>query len=152
MVVGQDATGAMFGIWEPQEHKGAQLVNEHATFSWNELLTRDVAAATRFYGAVFDLTFEPLPEVDASLYQIFKVGDRIAGGIGALPEATPAEVPPHWMTYFHLDDVDAGFERVRELGGEVLGDPIDSPYGRLARAQDPQGGAFSLIRGANLAP
>jgi predicted enzyme related to lactoylglutathione lyase len=44
--------------------------------------------------------------------------------------------------------VDAGFERVRELGGEVLAEPFDSPYGRWAPMRDPQGGLFRLIKGA----
>jgi len=149
MVVGQDPTGAMFGIWEPQEHKGAQLVNENATLTWNELQTRDVESAARFYGALFGFAFESLPETEASVYQVLKLGDRYVGGIGALPEGTPADVPPYWLTYFHLDDVDAGFERVRELGGEVLGDPVDSPYGRFAPVRDPQGGVFALIRAAS---
>jgi uncharacterized protein len=152
MLVGQDPTGAMFGVWEPQAHIGAELVNENAALSWNELLTRDVGAATRFYGAVFGLSFENLPATDASAYQIVKVGDNIVGGIGGMPDGTPPEIPTHWMTYFHLDDVDAGFERVRELGGDLLGEPIDSPYGRFARVQDPQGGVFSLIRAADPAP
>ncbi|MGH2948898.1 MAG: VOC family protein [Solirubrobacteraceae bacterium] len=43
---------------------------------------------------------------------------------------------------------DAGFERARELGGELLGEPMDSPYGRWAPVRDPQGGVFRLIRGA----
>jgi predicted enzyme related to lactoylglutathione lyase len=149
MVVGQDPTGAMFGIWEPQEHKGAQLVNENATLTWNELLTRDVQRAARFHGALFGFAFESLPATEASVYQVLKLGDRFVGGIGTLPEGTPADVPPYWLTYFQLDDVDAGFERARELGGEVLGDPIDSPYGRFASVRDPQGGVFALIRAAS---
>jgi uncharacterized protein len=60
----------------------------------------------------------------------------------------PAEAPPHWLAYFQLDDVDAGLERVRSLGGQVLRDPVDTPYGRYAPVQDPQGATFVLIRGA----
>ena len=66
-----------------------------------------------------------------------------------MPDEVPAEAPPHWLAYFWLDDVDAGFERVQELGGEVLREPVDSPYGRFAPVQDPQGGVFALIRPAS---
>ena len=66
-----------------------------------------------------------------------------------MSDEVPAEVPASWMVYFALDDVDAGFERAKELGGEVLREPTDSPYGRLAPVRDPQGGVFTLIRPAN---
>jgi predicted enzyme related to lactoylglutathione lyase len=148
MLVGQDPTGAAFGIWQPQRHRGAQLVNEDATMTWNELMTRDIDAATGFYGALFDFQFEDLPETADGSYKMLKVGDRVVGGIWSMTDEVPAEVPPHWVTYFHLDDVDAGFDRVRELGGEVLREPTDSPYGRFAPVRDPQGATFSLIRGA----
>ena len=147
MLIGQDPTGAGFGIWQPQAHTGAGLVAENATMTWNELLTRDLEAAVAFYGAVFGLTFEELPE-DPGGYRLMKVGDDVVGGIWRMSDEVPQEVPPHWMAYFQLDDVDAGFERVRELGGEVLREPIDSPYGRFAPVRDPQGATFSLIRAA----
>lgn len=147
MLVGQDPTGAMFGIWEPGAHAGAGLVNEHATMTWNELMTRDLDAATAFYGSVFPQTFEDLPE--AGDYKLIKVGDRMVGGIWKMSDEVPADVPPHWMAYFHVDDLDRALERVKELGGTLVRDPIDSPYGRFALVSDPQGGMFTLIQSAN---
>jgi predicted enzyme related to lactoylglutathione lyase len=147
-VVAADPEGAMFGVWQAQAHKGAELVNEHGALSWNERMTRDIEGVKRFYGTVFDVTFQDLPGIPPSSYQLFTVsGDAVAGTF-AMPADAPAEAPPHWLAYFWLDDVDAGFERARELGGQVLREPIDSPYGRYAPVQDPQGGAFCLIRGA----
>ena len=140
MVAAQDPTGAMFGIWEPGEHQGAQLHDEHAALSWNELMTRDLEGAVRFYGALFDYTFEPLPD-DPEGYRVLKLGGDYVGGIWRLPE----EAPAHWVAYFKFDDVDAGFERARELGGELVGEPIDSQYGRWATIRDPQGASFRLI-------
>jgi predicted enzyme related to lactoylglutathione lyase len=152
MLIAQDPTGAMFGIWQPQAHTGAELVNENAAMTWNELMTRDIDAAMKFYSSVFDLTFEALPDTDPGVYQIIKVGDTIVGGIWAMTEDVAAEMPASWLVYFHLDDVDAGFERVRELGGELLRDPVDSPYGRNAPVRDPQGAVFALIQAPYLAP
>jgi predicted enzyme related to lactoylglutathione lyase len=147
-LIAADPEGAMFGVWQPQAHKGAQLVNESGAFSWNERMTRDIDGVRSFYGSVFGIGFEDLPEMPPSAYQLLKVGENVVGGTFAMPADVPAEAPPHWLTYFWLDDVDAGFDRVRELGGTVLRDPIDSPYGRFAPVQDPQDGAFCLIRGA----
>ena len=149
MLIAVDPEGAMFGIWEPQAHKGAQLVNENAALTWNQLASRNLDGAARFLGSVFPYAFEALPEAPFDAYRIFKVGDRVAGGMIAMPDEVPAEAPPHWLTYFWLDDVDAGAERALELGGEVLRAPQDSPYGRSATLRDPQGGLFAVIRGVN---
>ncbi len=138
MVVGQDPAGAMFGVWEPRAHAGAQLVNEHAAFSWNELIGRDAEGAARFYGSVFGLTFEDLPDAD---YKLARAGDDVVAGVSGMG----GELPPHWLTYFMHDEVDAGFDRARELGGELVGDIVDSPFGRYARVRDPQGAVFGLI-------
>ena len=145
MLVGKDPTGAMFGIWEPGAHAGAQLVNENATLSWNELMTPDLDGAVRFYGSVFDYTFENLPQMPGGGYQLMKLGDAVVGGMLGLG-GEDAKLPPYWLTYFMLDDVDAGFDRARELGGELLSEPHDSPYGRFAPVRDPQGAVFALIR------
>jgi predicted enzyme related to lactoylglutathione lyase len=143
MLVGQDTAGAMFGIWEPRAHAGAQIVNEHASFSWNELTTNDLEAATRFYGAVFDVAFEELPDTPPDVaYKTFQIGGQTVAGVNGMG----GDESPFWLTYFMYDDVDAGFERVRELGGELLGEPFDSSYGRFARVRDPQGAVFALIK------
>jgi predicted enzyme related to lactoylglutathione lyase len=138
MLVGQDTAGAMFGVWEPRAHVGAQIVNEHAAFSWNELIDRDLDGSTKFYGAVFGFDFQDLPDAP---YKLAKLGDVVVAGISG----TGGELPPHWLTYFMHDDVDAGFAKARELGGELVGEIKDSPFGRYARVQDPQGGVFGLI-------
>ena len=113
--------------------------------NWVDLTTPNLDAALRFYGSLFDYEFEPIPDVE---YETFKVGGDVVGGMFKIGPPVPADTPPLWLNYFHLDDVDAGFARVREFGGELLGEPRDTPYGRLAAVRDPQGGAFSLIRSA----
>jgi predicted enzyme related to lactoylglutathione lyase len=145
MLIGQDPEGATFGIWEPGAHHGSQLVNENGAPTWNELYTRDLEGALRFYGSLFHYDYEPLPEVE---YRLVKVGGEVVAGMWRIGPPVPEDTPPQWLNYFHLDDVDAGLARVKELGGEVLRDPVDSPYGRWAPVRDPQGGTFALIRSA----
>jgi uncharacterized protein len=62
-----------------------------------------------------------------------------------LPEGSPA--PPHWLVYFGSEDVDASVASIRELGGQVLVEPMPIPGGRIAVAQDPQDGIFALFDG-----
>jgi predicted enzyme related to lactoylglutathione lyase len=49
------------------------------------------------------------------------------------------------MVYFAVEDVDAAAKRVEELGGKVAVPPTDTPAGRFAVVNDPQGAVFSII-------
>ena len=70
----------------------------------------------------------------------------MVGGISGMG----GELPPHWLTYFMHDDVDAGLAKARELGGEQVGETVDSQFGRYGRVRDPQGGVFALIQSQEL--
>jgi len=48
-----DPEGAPLFLWQPDRHRGSQVVNEHGALNFNGLNTRDVDGAVRFYGAVF---------------------------------------------------------------------------------------------------
>jgi len=65
--------------------------------------------------------------------------------IRLLESNRPAEVPPHWMPYFAVADVEAALQKVAALGGKTCVPPFDSPYGRISVIEDAQGGMASLI-------
>ena len=46
-------------------------------------------------------------------------------------------VPPHWMVYFGIDDVDNAASKVESLGGSIMVPPTDIPdIGRFAGLKD----------------
>jgi hypothetical protein len=143
MTIIQDPTGAVFGVWQPGTHMGAQLVNIPNTLSWNELQTRDLDAAKEFYSAVFDWTFD----TDARGYVRAEVQERRQAGMFALTEEM-GEVPPNWSTYFSVKDVNAIVEKTKQLNGNVIV-PTTSlgEMGEFAVLQDPQGAVFNIING-----
>ena len=47
MTIATDPSGAHFGVWQANQHIGAQLANDPGTMNWNECQTRDAAAAAR---------------------------------------------------------------------------------------------------------
>jgi predicted enzyme related to lactoylglutathione lyase len=53
MAVFSDPSGAVFSVWQANQHKGAQLVNEPGAWNWSDLNTRDLEGSKRFYAAVF---------------------------------------------------------------------------------------------------
>jgi predicted enzyme related to lactoylglutathione lyase len=147
MAVFTDPTGAVCGIWQPGTFAGAELVNERGAFGWNELDTRDPAAAKQFYGTVFGWGFEDEESERTGTYTIWKLGEAQIGGMLDMNAIEmPAEVPANWLTYFAVEDVDAAVEKVRAGGGSVMNDPIDIPPGRFAVVADQFGAAFAIIQ------
>jgi predicted enzyme related to lactoylglutathione lyase len=149
MAVFVDPTGAVCGIWEPGTFVGAELVNEAGCFGWNELGTRDTAAAKNFYGVVFgwDSADEPSPRVGT--YTIWKVGEEMVGGMLDLNAlGMPAEIPANWLVYFTVEDADAAVAKVENGGGSVMNGPIDIPVGRFAVVSDQFGATFAVMQPA----
>jgi hypothetical protein len=144
LAVFANSTGAVFGLWQSGTHTGAELCNEPGSITWNEVMTRDWERAKEFYGTVFGYEFRDISG-DGFQYATLDLDGRPVGGIGRLPDEVPAEVPAHWMTYFKVADADAAVATVRELGGQVLREAFDTPFGRMATVAGPAGERFSLM-------
>lgn len=140
-----DPTGAFCGVWQPRAFEGAGVVNEPGALSWNELETRDPAAAKSFYGAVFGWEHED-HEMGEMVYTEWKLGGATIAGMVDITGRVPDEVPAHWMVYFAVADADAAAEQIKASGGQVRFGPVDIPAGRFAMAADPWGAGFAVIR------
>jgi predicted enzyme related to lactoylglutathione lyase len=161
MAVLTDPEGATFCVWQPQNHKGAKVVNEHGALNFNTLATRDPASAEAFYGAVFgwktltipagvmwtlpgygDHLEEKTPGLRARMAQM-GAPDGFIDVVAALrPIAAGDSEIAHWGVTFGVDDVAAIAAKAHELGGEVVRGPVDAPWARLAVIRDPQGATF----------
>ena len=148
----QDPTGAVFSLWQPKAHIGADLANETDTFCWNELQTKDVEGASKFYTELFGWTTKTTTNAMGGDYIEFLNGDRSGGGMLEIqPEW--GDMPPYWSVYFAVADCDATLAKAKALGGRVDMAPIDlENVGRFAIIQDPQGAFLTVIQineGAN---
>lgn len=162
MAVIADPEGAVISVWEPKEHKGAQVVNEHGALNFNGLATRDVEGAAAFYGTVFGWETLDLPA--GMMWTLPGYGDHLEQGspglreqmagmgapdgfidvVAALREIPDDETstPPHWNVTFGVDDADATAALAAELGGKVVEGPLDAPWTRMVVLQDPAGATF----------
>ncbi|WP_227996903.1 VOC family protein [Nocardia australiensis] len=146
MFVAADPGDAVFAVWEAKAHNGAAVYNEHGAYCWNELRTRDLAAAKSFYADVFGFGYTDFKFGPAE-YSIFTPPARTEG-VGGLSDdsaTAAATMPDYWLVWFQYDDVDAGIDTARELGGTVLQPAVDSPVGRSALIAGPQGEPFGII-------
>ena len=149
MAIFSDPTGAPFAVWQDGNHTGAELKDAPGSLTWVELGTGDIATATKFYKDVFGWGAQTVPMGDSGEYTLFTLGeDQVAGGYdktGVLPD----EVPPHWLVYFAIDDIDATVEKATALGARA-GDIIDVEMaGRMSVIHDPQGEVFGAIQGSS---
>ncbi len=144
MAVCLDPNGANFDVWEPKAMPGSDADSSlHGSPSWSESLTTDVAKAAEFYCDLFGWTAQvmKMPGMD---YTVFKnAGVDIAG---MMPIPKP-DIPPHWGTYFTVDDADEAARKAEELGGMIFVPPMDIPgIGRFCGILSPQGVRFYAIK------
>ena len=150
MAIAQDPTGAVFRIWQPLKHIGVGIVNELNAMCWQELATRDLDGAKKFYSTVFG--WDPQTKEDDGMRytEIFLKGDdgnpfAFGGMYSMRPDMVG--VPPHWLPYIAVANCDATFEKAKSLGGQAHVPPMDIPnVGRFSMLTDPQGAAFAVIK------
>jgi uncharacterized protein len=162
MGVCADREGAAFCVWQAKQHKGARIVNEAGSLSFNGVNTRDAEAARQFYGSVFGWRTLTL-DGGAEMWTLPGYGDYLALEDPGLPQRTAEmgasgfedvvaaiypigedheDMPAHWSVTFAVDDADEIARKAAELGGKVLAPPFDAPWVRTTVIADPQGATF----------
>ena len=141
-----DPTGAHLGAWQSGTFPGFTVLNEHGAPSWFELSTRDHAVAVAFYRSVFHWDTNAVGDSDEFRYTTMSdpTGEGDLAGIMDATTFLPEGVPAHWSIYWEVDNADTAVARVRALGGSVVIDAVDTPYGRIATVTDPTGAEFKL--------
>lgn len=115
-------------------------------FIWHDLITDDVAAARKFYGALFGWTFQEAQRPGGGDYTLIEAHGVLIGGIVQLDDGEDTE-HSRWLGYLSVADVDAAVKVTRAAGGSVLAGPVDlGNVGRAAAIQDPQGAVLGLLR------
>jgi len=116
------------------------------TPSWVELSTIDDQAALAFYGALFGWVDDPHEIGPDMFYHMQMLNGLEAAAIYQQSELERSHnVPPHWRTYFTVDNVDQSAEKAKELDGTLVMEPMDVfDAGRMTMIQDPQGAIFAL--------
>ena len=163
MAVHEDPAGAEFCTWQPGTTRGVQLVNEPGAWVFSTLSTGDAAGTEAFYGAVFGWTlglggadgsamFMKPGYADAQERQEPGFLERLerTGAPEGFGDVVATTMPltdgesPRWHVTFAVADADASAKRVGELGGEVLVEPFDAPWVRVAVVRDPEGAVFTV--------
>jgi uncharacterized protein len=110
-----------------------------------EIPADDTGASREFWGGLFGWQFEAYP--GPSEYHMTRISEQTGGAITNMEQGKRG-----MRAYFAVDDINAGAERVRELGGEAAA-PMPVPsMGWFATCSDPHGNEFGLWQNDASAP
>jgi predicted enzyme related to lactoylglutathione lyase len=113
---------------------------------WRELATKDLSKAIDFYSQMFGWKLEQT-KVTPMDYKEIIIDGAAVGGMMAMDENWPPEVPSHWNCYIAVENADETAEKIKAEGGSIKHGPFDAPgVGRITLAADPSGAPFATIQ------
>jgi predicted enzyme related to lactoylglutathione lyase len=139
-----DPQGALINVFQPVRPMALRDVSQPGEFVWHELATTDHEAAFAFYNALFGWKKSRDFDMGAmGKYLLYGIDGVDLGGMFTKPKDMP--MPPHWLYYVQVADLDAAIERAKAKEAKLLNGPMEVPGGaRIAQLMDPQGAAFAL--------
>jgi uncharacterized protein len=118
----------------------------HGTFYWNELMTRNVAGAKKFYGETLGWSYDAMPMPGGGDYWVAKMGDEPVAGIFDIGSHEFDQVPESWMSYIAVDDVDARVAKAIKAGAKLMKPAFEVPgVGRIAILMEPGGAGIGWM-------
>ena len=99
------------------------------TITWQDLTVGDAEALRDFYAAVVGWTPEPVRMGDYADFTMKADAEPVAGICHA--RGSNAGLPPQWLVYITVDDLDHSIDECTRLGGAVLAPPRASRGGRF---------------------
>jgi len=120
--------------------------NEPGTITWVDLTVKDAGLIRNFYADVVGWGFTPV-RMDG--YEDFAMTARQSGmavsGI-CYARGVNADLPPQWLIYITVEDLEKCAARCVELGGKVVVEPKSmGSQGRYCVIQDPAGAVAALF-------
>jgi uncharacterized protein len=121
------------------------------TCGWIDLTVKNAETVRDFYSAVVGWAVQDVPMKDAAGaytdYAMIIPGESNAAGGVCHARGVNATLPPVWMPYFTVADLDQSLTAVTKQGGTVLRGPESmGPWGRAAWIKDPAGAVCCIVQ------
>ncbi|WP_350335548.1 VOC family protein [Coralliovum pocilloporae] len=119
-------------------------------FLWTDLSTYDLEAAQADYAQLFSWTFQR----DGDYAFATLRGQEVAALFPMPPQLAKINMPSFWMSYVHVDDLEATVAKARLHDGVIIEvEPqAFSSDARIALVRDPSGAGFTLYEGPDITP
>jgi predicted enzyme related to lactoylglutathione lyase len=115
------------------------------TIVWQDLTVGPAEEIRDFYRQVIGWESRDHDMGEYNDFDILSAGGEVVTGICHGRDAN-ANVPPAWLLYFAVEDVEASAARCADLGGAVLDGPRDMGGGQFCVIRDPAGAICALYR------
>lgn len=112
---------------------------------WTDLTVPDADRVHEFYARVVGWKPQPVEMGGYSDYSM--ISPDGASAVGVCHARGPnADLPPVWLVYVQVADLEESLRSCRELGGEVIVEPRSlGDSGRMAVIRDPAGAVLALV-------
>jgi predicted enzyme related to lactoylglutathione lyase len=139
-----DPAGALVGAWEPDAFAGFRTRGEPGAPGWFETLSSSYADSVGFYEDAFGWATHVVSDIPDFRYTTLGRDENARAGIMDGSGFLDGE-PSRWHVYLTVEDTDETVARAVAAGGEVVLQPEDTPYGRIAEHHDPAGVTFRVM-------
>lgn len=118
---------------------------KNGDFCWNELMTPDPKKAKKFYSDLFGWETHDNEMTNGTYSLIMKDGKNICGGMMQTPKGQEKNIPPHWMSYINVTNLDETVKKAQILGASIKV-PVTAAgnMGHFAIITDPTGATVGL--------
>jgi uncharacterized protein len=115
------------------------------TVCWHDLTVPNADEVRDFYRAVVGWSPQPL---EMGGYSDYVMTDPSGVGVAGVCHArgANADLPPVWLVYVAVEDLERSAARCAELGGSVLAGPRSAGGGRFCVIRDPAGAVVGLYQ------
>ena len=116
------------------------------TIAWTDLTVADAPRVRDFYREVVGWEVRGEPMGGYEDFSMLPPGtDRAVAGV-CHARGVNADMPPQWLVYVVVPDVDRSAARCVELGGTIVTAPRPLGGGRVCVVRDPAGAVLALYR------
>ena len=122
------------------------MTDETGKIGWIDITVDDATGLRDFYADVVGLQPENVSMGDYDDYNMTMPasGDPACGVCHS--RGSNADLPPGWLVYFVVADVDKSAATCTERGGKVLVEPRGLAGGRFCVIEDPSGATAALYQ------
>jgi uncharacterized protein len=112
---------------------------------WTDLTVPDAERVRDFYSAVTGWRAEPVDMGGYSDFNMIPPGSEEPVAGVCFAKKANANLPPYWLVYVAVADLDASLESCKRLGGTIVDGPRGMGEQRFCVVKDPAGAYLGLL-------